>query len=231
MNIFCFGDSFGAGSGLKYFEKPFVHWFSIFFHSSYTNFSVPGNSLGVILHEIVNQKKNIKKDDIVLVVVPPDTRWYDENQDKGFFSVMNWMPEYRRNLGEKTLEWFIYHNALFIYTAQKILDEVGCQYIMIFAYGNNDDREKLRKYNLSIDYEKFYHKTISDIIGNVDLEWPVFPDHLPLTHQFNVDAPNPIKEKPYPTSKYHVSDSDHHPNELGHKLIAQKLYEKYCELY
>ena len=91
--IFCFGDSWGAGAELKFNEHPFVHWVAKELGSNYKNFSKEGSSLGIILHTLVEQITAITKNDTVLVIIPPDARWYDENAEKGFYTVMNCQRE------------------------------------------------------------------------------------------------------------------------------------------
>lgn len=224
--VFCFGDSHGAGAELKSFEHPFVHWFAKELDLRYHNFSQEGASLGYILYTVVKHHQLIKKDDIVLVVIPPDTRWYDENEKDGFYSLMNYMKEdyYNKFLNKKTLEWFEYHHALFTYNIQKILQDIGCQYTMILAYGRLGGAH----YNLNIDHSKFLSDR--DLINLLSIEqpeqWDNYPhDIVPKEHRFMFDGPPDIYDK---TSPYYQIDGkpSGHPNELGHKYIAKLLVEK-----
>ena len=87
MTVFCFGDSWARGAELKEFEKPFVHWLSAKLGTSYVNYGEDDNSLGMVLNTIVSKSKEITVDDVVIVIVPPDIRWYDEDGENGFYSL------------------------------------------------------------------------------------------------------------------------------------------------
>lgn len=223
MRVFCFGDSNAAGAELQPHEHPFVHWFAEKTNAAYTNYGREGSSLGLILHSLVMNQSEITKDDVVLFVVPPDSRWYDENEEQGFYTLMNYQrDDYFKFLNNKTLEWFRYHHALFIYTAQKILNDIGCYYLMTHTYGQVDEYEK---YHLAIDYSKFLSElSITNLLStNASVIWRSYPEVLPKTHQLNQDGPHFYdKESPYFKGTYG------HPNELGHKRLADLMFEKYC---
>lgn len=219
--IFCFGDSWGAGAELKYGEKPFVYWLAKSLQLEYTNFSKQGYSLGMILHTLVSKHSRIKSDDLVFVIIPPDARWYDENKEKGFYTLMNWQrDDYFKFLNNKTLEWFKYHHALFIYTIQKILNDIGCYYIMAHNYGQINETQK---YNLNIDYTKFLSNTdLSNLLSDTTQVWLSYPYTLPPENRFDQDGP---PDNLF-TGKY-FEGCKCHPNELGHKRIAEMFLEKY----
>jgi hypothetical protein len=151
--IFCFGDSNGYGSDLLPGGKPFVHWIANAKGLEYSNYAEPGASLGIVQHRLVVRLGEITKDDFVIVVVPPDARWYDESEEDGFFSFANYdtVEYYEKFLGKKTLEWFEYHHALFTYTIQQLLNGIGCRYVMFLTAGRLGGQH----YNLPIDYDKF----------------------------------------------------------------------------
>lgn len=218
--IFCFGDSWGAGAELKRGEKPFVYWLASALQADYKNFSKPGYSLGMILHTLVVKHSDIKKDDLVVIIIPPDARWYDENKEKGFYTLMNWQrDDYFKFLNRKTLEWFKYHHALFIYTIQKILNDIGCDYIMAHNYGQINET---KKYNLHIDYTKFLNNNdLSTLLSENNKIWLSYPDKLPPENLFDQDGPpdNLFQGKYFEGCKSH-------PNELGHKRIAELILEK-----
>jgi hypothetical protein len=219
--IFCFGDSWGAGAELKFNEHPFVHWFAKELGSNYKNFSKEGSSLGIILHTLIDQITAITKNDTVLVIIPPDARWYDENAEKGFYTVMNWQREdYFKFLNNKTLEWFRYHHALFVYAIQKILNDIGCYYIMAHNYGQI---KELQKYKLQIDYQRFLSDTdLSNLLSDKPKIWKSYPEDLPPEHRFDQDGP---PDNLF-TGKY-FEGCKCHPNELGHKRIAELMIQKY----
>ena len=212
--IYCFGDSWAYGAELKETEKPFVHWFAEELGIEYTNLGQEGASLGIVLHTLVMNIDKITADDIVLVIIPPDVRWYDENASQGFYSLMQWMKEdYMKSLNNKTVEWFKYHHLLFIYSIQKLLDDMGCVYIMAHNYGQLPDNSK---YKIPVNYNKF--------LSNIDLTNLLSDKHDPWpSYQLKIDGP---MHKHDFHGKYFEGNIDH-PNELGHKQIAELMLAYY----
>jgi hypothetical protein len=224
MKIFCFGDSWAAGAELTDNENPFVHWMAQSLKVEYVNYGVARSSLGIILHTLISKIGQITKDDIVIVVVPPDTRWYDENKRRGFYSLSNWSKiDYFKFLNDKTLEWFTYHHALFIYSIQKLLDDIGCRYILAHNYGQIDD---YKKYNLFIDYSKFLSpRSLTDALTENCMNWKSYPDHLLPEHRYDQSGPPPTE-----FFGIYFEGCISHPNELGHKKIAEMMLTKLQEL-
>lgn len=223
--VLCFGDSWAFGAELvqpQHKEHPFVHWVAKELNLPYKNYGEEGASLGIILHRIVSNVKNINPQDIVLVIIPPDTRWYDENEQKGFYSLMNWQKEdYFMSINKKTLAWFKYHHALFVYTIQKILNDTGCYYIMAHNYGQINETAQ---FNLNIDYDKFLSNTdLTNLLSEVSHVWRSYSEHLPPRNRWDEDGPLYNHEF---SGKY-FKGTVNHPNELGHKRIAELFLEKY----
>jgi hypothetical protein len=225
--LICFGDSWAVGAELQKNQEPFVHWTAQKLNIPYMNYGKEGSSLGLILHTIVSKLDAIAQDDIVIVIVPPDTRWYDENHERGFYSVQNWQrDEYLKFVNNKTLEWFIYHHALFVYTIQKLLDNIGCQYILAHNYGQISE---YKKYKLPIDFSKFLNQySLTDILSGYIVEWKGYPDFSPDTMEYglryHLDGP--------PDSLFsgvYFENCKSHPNELGHKKIAELILKKIDE--
>jgi hypothetical protein len=221
--VLCFGDSFAAGAKLKKDEYPFVHWVANELNLLYENYGKEGSSLGIILHTVIAQLANINKNDIVLVIIPPDSRWYDEDETRGFYSLSIYMIEdyYHKFLNNKTLEWFEYHHALFIYTIQKLLNDIGCYYIMAHNYGRIGGRH----YNLPIDYTRFLNEEdITNLLSTKKHVWDNYPRNiLPKEHQFMHDGPSNLFDK----NSIYFLGTDGHPNEHGHKKLAEMFLEKY----
>lgn len=220
--IYCFGDSWAAGAELKQGQYPFVHWVADHLSASYKNFGKNGNSLGIIVHSMVQELGNIQSSDTVLVVIPPDTRWYDENPYKGFYALSSSQrKDFLKFLNHKTLEWFKYHHALFVYLIQKMLTDRGCYYIMMHNYGQIAD---IKNYNLNIDYDRFLNqRDLTTLLSEKEYTWTNYPDHLEPEHRFdNTDGP----PADIFTGKY-FDGCQYHPNELGHKEIARLLIGKY----
>jgi hypothetical protein len=221
--ILCFGDSWAEGAELKPNEKPFVHWVAQNLNMSYSNFAKSGDSFGIILHTVVANLKKIDADTLVIIVIPPDTRWYDENQVEGFYTIMN-CDDRRKNdhakfLNKKTLEWFKYHHALFVFSMQRMLEDTGCRYIMTHNYGQLVD---VTKYNLQINYNNFLSmNSLTEILSNRS-SWKSYPEHLEKSKHFVQDGP---AEKEF--TGIYFEGCMQHPNELGHKQIAELILEKY----
>jgi hypothetical protein len=218
--IVCFGDSWAAGAELAHRQHPFVYWVAHEFGVQYVNYGKEGSSLGLILHAMVSNIVNLSKDDIVIVVIPPDTRWYDQNDQQGFYSIQNWQrDDYFKFLNNKTLDWFIYHHALFVYTIQKLLNDIGCQYVMMHNYGQILD---YKQYSLPIDFSKFLSaQSLTDLLSGHIIEWRGYPDHLPAEHRYDQDGPPPEV-----FSGVYFQGCKQHPNELGHKKIAEIILRK-----
>jgi hypothetical protein len=219
-NLIVFGDSWAAGAELSAHEKPFGYWVAQSLNIPWKNYGQEGSSLGLILYTIIKQLALIEKTDLIVVIVPPDTRWYDENEKQGFYSLQNFQrKDYFKFLNNKTLEWFRYHHAVFIYLIQKILEDVGCQYIMAHNYGQINEYQK---YNLNIDYDRFLDtQSLTELLSYHPIGWKSYPEHLPMNHRYDEDGPSPsVFAGPYFTGC--VS----HPNESGHKLISQLLINK-----
>lgn len=206
--IVVFGDSWAYGSELQAGEQPFVHWFAESVGAPYTNYGQEGSSLPMILKTLLDNLFKISQNSVALVIIPPDVRWYSETSDKGFYTINDW-NEYTRILGEHSIEWFVYHHAMFIYTIQKLLDDRGCQYIMAHNYGSID---RLKNYNFPINYSKFLSSTdLTSLLSNKVNSW-IRLFHDPEAELF--------------TGRY-FEGCIHHPNLKGHKRIAELMLEKY----
>lgn len=216
--IYCFGDSWAAGAELAEGQHPFLHWVAQRLCMPYQNFGQIGSSLGIILHSIIIHLEKIKSTDVVIVIVPPDTRWYDQSQALGFYTLMSWQRDeyFDKFLNKKTLEWFIYHHSLFIYTIQKLLNDAGCRYIMAHNYGQIGD---YKKYSLPIDYSKFLNEqSLTELLSGHQMEWQSYPGQTALKH--TQDGPPPEM-----FSGVYFAGCETHPNELGHKKIAELMLE------
>lgn len=209
--IYCFGDSWGYGSELNFEkgERPFVEHFN----RPFKNFSSEGNSYPVIVLEIFNNVKNIKKDDIVLIVIPPDVRWIDE--ENGNF--ISWWVDLDKKryiswLGSKTEVWFKYHVSLFTYSIQSILDKIGCKYLFMHNYGGEFIIDKRFKSLIKVDNFLNIKKSLTTLLGG---------DDIYSSWDLKNDGPkNGLKNKKY------FEGTHGHPNELGHKKIVKLIKNK-----
>lgn len=233
--IYGFGDSwmYGAELDLKK-ENPFIHHLSKKVNSEYKNFSDQGMSFGHITQTTLFELKNnnVTKDDFVIIVIPPDIRGYGES-DGVFYSIMvmedtrkDFIKRSQRNtesfgnqgylvdsihhwdsIPTRTL-WYSYHHSLFIFTLQSILKSIGCKYVMMHNYGKLKITTEFKDH---IDISKFldYKESLTTLLNGVDID----------TIANKIDGPSPDIF----TGKY-FEGMGTHPNELGHKKIADFIY-------
>ncbi len=224
--IFSFGDSWAFGSELNNNEKPFVYWIAEHYHYDYENYGIPGSSLGLIVHTITKNLHKITSQDKVIVIIPPDSRWYDENEEQSFYSISDIDgKDYINFLNNKTLEWFKYHHSLFIYTIQSMLDTTSCKYVFAHNYGQLEYHE----YNFPIDSSNFLNTdSLTDILStaatNEDKSWQSYNTSWILHDEIS------IRQSNGPTDDYftgiYFEGCSWHLNELGHKKIAEMMIQK-----
>ena len=114
------------------------------------------------------------------------------------------------------VEWFRYHHNLFIYTIQKILTDVEAKFVLAHNYGQI---ELLPEFENLIDKNVFldFNKSLMTILGAID-----------SFKSYNKD----LEDGPghWEKQKYFIKN-DNHPNNKGHKVIADLLRNKFNELY
>jgi len=229
--IYCFGDSWGVGAELNINENPFGYWLARDLGEKFINFSVSGNSYPVIVTQIFDnirnrnedspvsklvKIRNILKNDIVLVIIPPDIRWMDEY--KGGFISWNIGPERTRNkqyvswARKKTVVWFRYHASLFTYAIQSAFDSIGCKYLFMHNYGGEFIIDHGFKSLINPDNFLDIKKSLTTLLGGKD-------DYE--SWNLKSDGPRGQMEK-----NIYFEGNDTHPNELGHKRIAELIKEK-----
>lgn len=206
--LYCFGDSWGAGAELDFNlgEKSFSTLLADEFGYNLINYSKENLSLGLIARELALHATKIQSTDYVLVVIPPDSRWYTEwytlnyNASAVFYH-------------DKTDDWFQYHHQLFIFTICKILTDIKCTYLLMHNYGD---------FPLSNDqyyFSKYYHdkflsiKSLTNLLTNSDTD-----KTGPIEVEKNQG--NTIFNGPYFEGKLY------HPNQKGHIKIADLIKSK-----
>jgi hypothetical protein len=211
--IYCFGDSWSYGSGLNENENPFVYWLSKDLGIKFVNYSSEGNSYPKIVSQIFDNIHKINNKDIVLIVIPPDIRWMDQ-EDEHF--IPWWVDldkeRYMSWLGDKTEVWFRYHASLFTYTIQSALDSIGCKYLFMHNYGGEFTIDNRFKFLINIDNFLDIKRSLTTILGGEDSyeSWDLKKDG-PSERKYGI---------------FFGEEDRRHPNELGHKRIAELIKEK-----
>lgn len=206
-HVFCFGDSWGYGSELNFErgEEPFAKLLANQFNCGLTNLAQPNRSMGLIVRDLAMAAKDIQADDLVLVVLPPDCRWYTE-----WKTIL-----YRINtfFTDKTDEWFEYHHQLFTFAVCETLDKIGCQYILMHNYG----RFPLEKTTYS--FSQFHHdrflskRSLTELLTDSNLDAEKAPIEIEL------------QQRQFFKGIY-FEGCRLHPNQLGHKRIAELIVKK-----
>ncbi len=215
--VWCFGDSNGAGVGLALGEQPFAGWVARALGLQCRNLAEPGASLGLITQRLIQQHRHIRARDLVLITVPPDSRWYDENS-QGFHTVSaHDRDRYLRFLEHKTLRWFQYHHGVFLYTQQSLMRDLGVTWIWLETYGQMRDSNR---YGLPLDWRAcLADQDCMSLLSGRPGAWQSYPWHLPRGRQFDLDGPQGDYE---PASEYFLG-TDGHPNEAGHRRLADLI--------
>ncbi len=218
--IYCFGDSWGVGSELKKGEKPFVE----LFNEPYKNYSFAGNSYPIIMVAFLDNYKDIKPEDTVIIVVPPDIRWYTQLGDA--FKNFNIGVPFHKNfpnkkymewIDDKDSRWFIFHSSLFTYTIQTILDKIGCRYLFMHNYGGEfiiDDRFKSL---INIDNFLNIKKSLTDLLSDSTDDYSAWKRE-PIKKWWKKLADGPTRKA---FSGIYFEGNLHHPNQLGHYRIKE----------
>jgi hypothetical protein len=207
--LYVFGDSWAAGAELAIDEKPFAPYLAELLDTPYQNLGICAASLGHILQTVIKEVDDMQSDDTVVVIIPPDIRWYYINEDYSAGSLLIGMPEYDDSYN---IEWYIYHHSLFIYTIISLVTAKTKNLVLAHNYGklfipdmftNKIDRT----YLLS-------ERSLTALLGAPD--W--------LENYSTSDR----KDGPVPENfegKY-FEGKDTHPNDLGHRQIAKIIYDK-----
>ena len=232
--IYCFGDSWGAGAELNINENPFGYWLARDLGEKFINLSIFGNSYPLIVTQLFENFSNenkfsenklikiksgsfydIHKSDIVLIVIPPDIRWMEMDESSRFkpWTFDDDSERYMSWLGNKTKVWFRYHASLFTYTIQSALDSIGCKYLFMHNYGGEFIIDHGFKSLINPDNFLDIKKSLTTLLGGND-----------YYESWNLKSDGPttkIKGK-----SIYFEGNDVHPNELGHKKIAELIKEK-----
>jgi hypothetical protein len=226
--IYCFGDSWGHGSELDLsYEIPFVNILSNKTNIEFKNLSGEGSALGKITHDIFCSETKFKSDDFVIVIIPPDIRWYFEDKHGGISSLfipsqfyfdsnpdlddlhVKELHHYMETATNKKT-WFSYHHSLFIFSLQEYFKKINVEFIFVHNYGKITLYKEFK--NL-IDKENFlnFNRSLTSL----------------LTNQFDIDLIGKKLDKvgkDILIGKYFEGNGTH-PTQLGHEKISELIYE------
>lgn len=212
MKIMTFGDSWAAGWGLKKHEKNFTDFLAHFLRCKKINHGVSSSSLGHILHDFTKNIQYAKQNDFVIIVIPPDTRWYTQSSQHSFRSMLLGDKDYNKFIADKSDYWFRYHHSLFVYSIYSVCEQLNLNYILAHNYGELTFVQPFDQLIPdSIFLDRF--RSLTTMLGGKDY--------------YNLDLKN---DGPPDTVKgYNFIPNDTHPNEKGHKLISKMMLEKIHE--
>ena len=151
----------------KWNEKPYVYGVSQELGCESMIRANVGKSLGVItstlLKDISNGVDNFDGtkyilDDktLLLIMVPPDTRWYTQTRGQESFTELRiGEEEHKHFLIGKGRYWFQYHQSMFISTIHQTLRHHGIPYLTMNNYGRFDCIDSLSPL---IDWDKHMYR-------------------------------------------------------------------------
>lgn len=206
--IWCFGDSWGFGSELKFSsgEIPFSQIIANNLGVELNNQSRPNMCLGLITKEVAQTAESFSRDDLVLVVIPPDSRWYTE------WKTLNYDPSEKFFVG-KSNEWFEYHHQLFIFAICEMLDKKNCGYLLMHNYGKFPLTKS--RYCFSTYHNDCFldQKSLTEILTD-----------SPTDRISPIDVEKNLSSKIFHGPYFEGCIS--HPNQSGHQYIADKITER-----
>lgn len=216
-----FGDSWAYGSELGKNEKPFSYHLQALSGIEVENFGIEGCAYGHIT-QIALEESKPSQETFNIVIIPPDTRWYGET-DGYFYSIFNLGDlkyfktnaevqridfEHYYDTFDKRERWFSYNSTLFTYTLHNYFTQNNSNYLFAHNYGNLP-LDKALKSMIPKDIFLSYDRSLTAILGGEDRDLYAERKDGPVPEMF--------------TGKYFEGNVTH-PNELGHKRIAELIY-------
>lgn len=150
--LWSFGDSWAygwAGQDIPAFTDNYINLLGEKLGcAEVENLARPGLGLGIITEVFMSNSPRIEKNDIVIITLPPDSRWYSPKQEI--------LPDYPSNMAtisisgagptsekyakfldliDYDLYWFEYHNSLFVTAIADACERIGCECLMQHNYG------------------------------------------------------------------------------------------------
>lgn len=210
-----YGDSWAKGAELTNSENPFAYHLSTMLKTTYINHGVEGASLGYILHNLISTVDKIEKNDMVVVIIPPDIRWYRITKEFLCCTLFLDDVEYKNSLNYLTIEWFIYHHNLFMCNIISLLKEKTNNFVLVHNYGKLIITDMFTN---KIDKKYFLNdSSLTALLGGK--EWD-----QNYSNSKSEDGPCLTLFQ----GKYFEGKKSH-PNDLGHRKIAELIYEYFTK--
>lgn len=216
-----YGDSWVYGSELNEGEKPFTYHLEQLTGIKTFNYGLEGCAYGHMTHTILTDKKP-NSNTFIIVVIPPDIRWYSETHGN-YYSLFNLgdienlsavhpaqlrdFEHYYDTLNVRE-SWFNYNSTLFTYTLYNYFKERNTGFLLMHNYGTLSHYSNLKSM-IPEDIFLSYDMSLTAILGGEDRDLYAEKKDGPVPEMF--------------TGKY-FEGNETHPNELGHKRIAELIY-------
>ena len=262
--IYSYGDSWCRGTELTPTgvdvekRRHYTYWLSKSLNCPYEISAECGASFGKITHEVIKDlgKQKFNSKTLVLIIIPPDVRWYDQggpDEEETFRDISSTDKDYIPLLGMyKGTYWFRWHWSLFLYTLHSMLNQKEIPFITMHNWGEMSE-DLLPVYEDLIDWNKHLSrksliqllnekkpKDWEPTVGEGSFLIKKFIERTRKHFEYIKKGLDPIPHVgtvyPHQTDfigKY-FENMNSHPNELGHKKIAELLLnklEKFDEKY
>lgn len=219
--VFGFGDSWSYGyENENPHETNFVKFFAEKHDMEYENYSTCGNSLPLVFYDFLDKCGSIDKDDYVLIILPPDIRWF--KYDNGTYTVLH-LNNFKDYASTKyfymlhDVEFFKDNHLVYILSLQKMLREIGCKFVMMLNYGELDKKHRGYDY---IDYSHIMFNGDRSLTQYLSTSYhPIFPNY------------NDYRDGPWIKnfSGQYFEGNETHPNELGQREIAELITQFFVD--
>jgi hypothetical protein len=215
------GDSWAAGHGVSEHCR-YANLLADKYQAKIIDLSESGDSLGVVLWKFIKYLENhqLTEQDLVLVTMPPDIRWYQWSKfsrpecDFNGMSISGNHDSYIQFLDGCNADtgWFKAHAGLF------------CTYIINHCKLHNIQILIQHNYGTLTDIPEPFATQLKQSVADYDhsmWNWLGLTEWQDNYADIHVDGPPGV---PPPDNSY-MLPNDNHPNQAGHSLIAEKLYE------
>ena len=180
--IYSYGDSWCRGSELTDKDvdvenrRHYTYWISKSLNCPYEIVADCGASFGSIVQQVINDLQKFDSKSLVLIIVPPDVRWYDQDgrdDEEKFRDISSTDDDYIPLLGvHKGTYWFRWHWSLFLYTLHSMLNQKEIPFITMHNWGKMSE-DLLPVYEDLIDWNKHLSQdSLSQLLNEPNIGLP-----------------------------------------------------------